>query len=312
MPFDYSAFGLRIRCDWELPELAGPAGASDLPLVRVCRGSVGTIFSPRYEDAACSVGDDDYILNVPGVARYRVRNGEIIIVETVADGDVERLRMFLMGTAMSVLCMQRGFFPLHASTIEVEGRAVAFAGHSGAGKSTLCAHFENRGYAMVGDDVCMAGARRERFVVWPSVAGTRLRRDAAAMLDRSLHAAARQDDGAEKFVFAARQGNRLRPLPLDRVYVLQTAAAGPSAFHKLSGAAALEALLSNTYRGFLLAPMGRASQHFVQSLRMLKHIEVFRVSRRWGWPHFLTEAARLEQHFASAAMAPRSGASAAE
>ncbi len=313
MPFDYFAFGFRIRSDWELPELAGPAGAADLPLVRVCRGSVGTIASPRYEDAACSVGDDDYILNVPGVARYRVRHGEDMIIESIAGGDPERLRMFLVGTALSVLCLQRGLLPLHAGTIEAGRRAIAFAGGSGAGKSTLCAHFENGGYNILSDDVCMIDVRRDHSVVWPGLPHMRLRRDAAALLERNLVDAVRQDDGAEKFLFTTRARSRLQPLPLDRIYVLKTAtAAAPRAIEPLSGAQALEVLLSNTYRGFLLGPMGRASQHFVQCLRLLRHVEVFGVRRRWGRQHFMDEAARLEGHFGAAAFPHRSGVTAAE
>jgi len=273
---------------------------------------VGSIASPRHEDLASIVGDDDCILTVPGVARYRVRHGEDIIVETIAGADPARLRVLLSGTALSVLCLQRGLLPLHAGGIEAGRRTIAFAGRSGAGKSTLCAHFENGGYAILSDDVCMIDVRREHSVVWPGPPRMRLRPDAAAMLERDLAGATAQNDGAEKLLFATRPRSRLQPVPLERIYVLGTdAVAAPTSPEPLSGTKALEALWSNTYCGSLLGPMGRASQHFVQCLRLLRHVEVFGASRRWGWHHFVDEAARLEGHFGAAAIAHRARVAAA-
>jgi hypothetical protein len=141
-----------------------------------------------------------------------------IIIESIAGGDPERLRMFLVGTALSVLCLQRGLLPLHAGAIEAGRRAIAFAGGSGAGKSTLCAHFENGGYNILSDDVCMIDVRRDHSVVWPGLPRMRLRRDAAALLERNLADAARQDEPALGLApFHGRSGAARRALRRRRV-----------------------------------------------------------------------------------------------
>ena len=49
----------------------------------------------------------------------------------VLEGDV---RAYLLGTAIGALLHQRGLLPLHASAVEVNGRAVAFIAPAGHGK----------------------------------------------------------------------------------------------------------------------------------------------------------------------------------
>lgn len=65
----------------------------------------------------------------------------------------EKVRLFILGTCMSVIMMQRGILPLHGSAVVIDGWAYAFVGHSGAGKSTLSAALASRGYPLLTDDV---------------------------------------------------------------------------------------------------------------------------------------------------------------
>ena len=95
------------------------------------------------------------MLTVDGVGRYLVRGGAEILVDA-AGGAAERdVRLFLLGSALGILCHQRGLLPLHANAVVANGAAYAFAGHSGAGKSTLAAHFAQAGYEILCDDVCV-------------------------------------------------------------------------------------------------------------------------------------------------------------
>ena len=65
----------------------------------------------------------------------------------------EMLEILGSGLLVSVLLALRGEFALHASTVEVDGRAVAFIGESGMGKSTLAAMACATGAKLVTDDL---------------------------------------------------------------------------------------------------------------------------------------------------------------
>ena len=81
MTDDHFAFGLRIRSDLALPELT-PADNSDHPCVLIRLGEVTTtIPGARRVGPTVQVGDGDFLLDVPEVARYRVRGGAEIIVD---------------------------------------------------------------------------------------------------------------------------------------------------------------------------------------------------------------------------------------
>ena len=62
------------------------------------------------------------------------------------------LRNFLLGTVFATLLRLRGLFVLHASSVNINGSAVAFSGFKGYGKSTTAMAFYNEGYPVVADD----------------------------------------------------------------------------------------------------------------------------------------------------------------
>lgn len=59
---------------------------------------------------------------------------------------------------------QLGYFVIHASAVEIDGRLALFIGESGAGKSTLAASFHASGFAMPGDDAIVIMREESRFV----------------------------------------------------------------------------------------------------------------------------------------------------
>lgn len=299
MQFEYAAYGLRIRSDLQLPELAAGPAAPDAPLVHIRLGDAGEIANPRFVDQTTFVADHDFLLAVPDIARYRVRAGTEIVIEPAAGALDSSVRTFLLGTVFGALCHQRGLLPLHASAIEVDGRVVAFGGASGAGKSTLGAYFHDCGYDVVSDDVCVVDVGHAGCVVTPSEPRFKLRPDSAAMLDRNIeHAATVELFGTEKYLFPGRRCTA-EALPFDRLYVLSEACSSSDPdIHRLTGVAAMNALLANTYRQFLLSPMSRASAHFAACSTFLKHARVYSVNRRLGWEHFVVQAEAIERHFA--------------
>src|SRR5207245_2121597 len=87
------------------------------------------------------------------VGAFQITAGREIIVEPASGVEARVLRLFLLGPALALLLVQRGLLVLHASAVEVAGRAIAFLGESGQGKSTTAAAFHACGHPVVADDV---------------------------------------------------------------------------------------------------------------------------------------------------------------
>ena len=108
----YVAFGLVIRSEIALPDLA--AATADDPVVDVTI-SFGAVPVPVGRHHRWH-GDADFILAVPP-ARYHVRGGKEIIVEPSPEGTPGDVAIFLLGSVMAALCLQRGAWAIHANAL---------------------------------------------------------------------------------------------------------------------------------------------------------------------------------------------------
>jgi hypothetical protein len=94
------------------------------------------------------------LLDVPGVARYLVRDGTLVQVDPRPGAAAAEVQRFLRMTPAAALYLQRGVPVLHAAVAaDASGRAVVLAGDSGAGKSVLLAALVRRGWGVLTDDL---------------------------------------------------------------------------------------------------------------------------------------------------------------
>jgi hypothetical protein len=66
---------------------------------------------------------------------------------------IEDAAVFLRGPILGFVLRLRGQIPLHASAVDIEGRALLLMGAPGAGKSTTAACFARMGYPLLSDDI---------------------------------------------------------------------------------------------------------------------------------------------------------------
>jgi hypothetical protein len=239
------------------------------------------------------------MLTVANVARYLIRAGGEILVDPMPGASDRDVRLFLLGSALGILCHQRGLLPLHANAIVADGGAVAFAGASGAGKSTLAAQFQSRGYEVLCDDVCVVQFDEAgRAYAWPGLPRLKLWGDAAAAFGHDSAGLDRAIEGMDKYHVPLESAGPARPIPFRRLYLLSRSADGEEGeVVRLTGMAAMEAVMAQTYRGAYLAPMGLAGRHFRQCAALAASAGIFAASRAWGYDVLEREAKRLEAHF---------------
>ena len=275
----YSLFGLTIASDIELPELVG-VGEDIIPEVSIASDPAATVDEPSDDPVAINGG---FRISIAGVARYSIRGGTEIRVAPDPRAALANVRLFLLGSAMGMLLHQRGLLPLHANAVVIDGRAYAFLGRSGAGKSTLAAAFHDRGFAVLSDDVCairfddQGGAS-----ISPGLPRLRLWRDALidSGRDPADHPASFSGDPEyDKFDVRLAHGGA-DALPLAGIVALRWGEVDTLA--TLSGLAAVEVLIANTYRGGYVALLGRQRDHLQECVNLSRSVPVLALDRTKG------------------------------
>ena len=146
-----------IESDLALPELL-PASADQLAEpahIQIRRADVATHGLPGGQQLGPFLWatPDSLWLEVPNVARFHVQCGNSILVDQAPGTDEDSIRVFLLGSALGAVLLQRGQLVLHGNAIRIGDQCMICAGSSGAGKSTLAAGFMQRGYQVLADDV---------------------------------------------------------------------------------------------------------------------------------------------------------------
>jgi hypothetical protein len=295
---DYAGFGLRIRSRIGLPELTGvePNGEADVEI------EIGSVPAPPGGVEGLLQTDSGLILVVSGVARFLISNGARIIVDPVPEVPERNVRLYLLGSAFGALLHQRGLLPLHANTVEIDGRLAAFMGASGEGKSTLAAWFHDHGYRVISDDVSVVRRGSDsRISVAPGQQRLRLWRDALDASGRDSSTYSRSflgHDEIDKYdvPFPSRRGCA-DERELAAVYVLESA--DRFSIEPLTGLEAAEAVFSHTYRGRYVSDAGTQQQHWSSAVAVIRSIPIFRLKRPRDLLRMDEDSRRILDHFAS-------------
>ncbi len=234
-------------------------------------------------DAGAAPAESEYCFSVPDVGEYRILNGERIAIFPAPDVPDARLRVFLMGSALAALAVQRGLLFLHGSAVRLAGRTIALCGPAGSGKSSLAAALLARGASFVCDDLGRFDVDAGRAVVYPSTPRLKLSPETLAALDWRPDGCARVFPGARKFHVPQTLDDAWSPVPLDAICVLDWDG-NPVCVTRLSGREALQALVAAaTYRPGMLDAHGRLGHHWAQCVELTAAVPVYRLTRARTW-----------------------------
>ena len=284
MHFCYGVHGLVIASEFALPELEPrqrrPVNAPD---VRIAMGAISELPARTTELPYLDAEHGQALLKIPGAGRFLVQDGRNVVVEPDDDADPSVVRLFLLGSVIGLLCHQRGLLPLHASAVEIDGEAVAFVGIQGQGKSTMAAHCLAHAPArLVADDILVVSFdAMGRPWAHPGMPSVKLWRDALAALGRGVESLRPDWLRADKFHMPVMDCLVQAPVPLMRVYVLESDAdAGAGTITPLTGVAAAANLIAHTYRVEYLDAAEQRPTHFSTSTRLARSVQVMRLARR--------------------------------
>jgi len=174
LSYDYILYGFRLRTRIRLTLDDAPVeGKADLELFP----AVPDWFESTISQITLDPSDWMHIHEIAGAWSY-VRYdgmfdflispmGDRIFYRWLAEVSLESFQTYALGRIFSFALVKKGYEPLHAATVVVNQRAVAFLGASTFGKSSLAACFVAAGYPLLTDDVLRLEEEGGRYIAFP-------------------------------------------------------------------------------------------------------------------------------------------------
>jgi hypothetical protein len=266
-PF-YLLYGLRVRSAIPLP--APQLVSSERAGIEFSEGSVALFWRVR-RDAGIDATEEDWFqharlpdgsdyLQWSGLFEFLVSaDGGRIVYRELDGGSPESFQTYLLGQVLSFAVLKQGTEPLHATTVVIDGGAVAFLGGCGYGKSSLGAAFLQVGYPLLTDDLLVLKEQGDRFMAYPGAPRIKLFPDIARSLLGERVNGVPMNNETSKIVIPLDQNKTAFPggaFPLKAIYVLTSPRSGSRShrisIRSLSAQRAFVELIKNTFNAVIV------------------------------------------------------------
>jgi hypothetical protein len=200
-------------------------------------------------------------------------DGKTIVCRQSNQASGESFRVYLLGQALSFALVKQGFEPLHATTVVVNGEAVAFLGDGGFGKSSLAACFLAAGHRILTDDLLILRETSKGILAYPGPDRIKLfPRVARKFLGEAASGVTMNPFTRKMIVPLSRRHVCMRPVPLRAIYAI---AAPREVFRKqaiciepLSPREAFFELVKNTFN-YRIVDGERLERQFIATERLV-------------------------------------------
>jgi hypothetical protein len=287
----YDIYGISLRSEIELafPE-SDPNPSADVTLL---------VASPDFFQGATRLA----VINSSPTRWYkfaRLDNGQIYLrwddlFEFLVDADgrriwcgwlgavsLESLQVYLLGHVLSFALITQGYEPLHATSVVIDGNAIAFLGSSGFGKSSLAAAFLADGHRLLTDDMLLLKRTGEGYEGQPGPARIKLFPKMARRFLAGTASAVPMNSETEKLVLPLSPNLRhVGGAPLRALYVLSAPLdvrrQQPIQLTSLSTRETFVELVRGTFNSVLTGP-DRLARQYTQCLGFASQVVARRIS----------------------------------
>ncbi len=276
----YTVYNLHVCSDFEIPELfSWPNGCQEKADLCISEGRI----SESQKSGLSQVGpflfgdEQTVFLTVPDIARFLVQSGKNIVYQKLGNSRDDDVRVFLLGSCLGAILIQRGFLVLHGCTVKIGQGCVVCVGHSTVGKSTLAAAFMRKGYSLMSDDVCAINENGEAI---PSIPRIKLNKNMADLLEintgglKTIRAACDSK-------FSLPLGNKFNDtnLPVYAVYELSVWSSATTIESDLNKVEHFSLLNRNLYRPRYLMAMNKKADGFRQCTELVGNVHMAQLKR---------------------------------
>lgn len=277
----YHAFGLKIKSIIPLPELVASNEAIDVPEVQINIAELNDIWEKKSSQQGKIIVENCLVMfQVPDTATFLIEDGKKIIVSPMKESDENKIRLYILGTCMGVLLMQRKVLALHGSAIAIGGKAYAFIGDSGAGKSTLASTFIKHGYQLLSDDIIPIIKDKKGLPnVIPTYPQQKLWLESLKKFGMNSAAYSPLFERETKFAIPVYSNYYDQPLQLAGVFEITKIGEGNVKIMPIENLKRFSTLFYQTFRHSLIPRLGLREWHFTESARIIKHIKMYQVQR---------------------------------
>jgi hypothetical protein len=275
----FQAFGLTISSCIDFPELIPATGEAQ---VSVLYGDVPQELPGATCKGVCYEAIPGQVLfQLPGVARFWVRDGKEIVVDRHPDAHDDDVRLVLLSSPFGALLQERGYLVLSGSMVKAEDGCVIFAGPSGVGKSSLAAAMRRQGYLCMSDDICAISIGEDGV---PYAVGSypqaKLWPDALEHLSIDIASVRHVRPCLEKRAVPFEDAYCHERLPVKRLYWICASRHKPDiCIEPITGPRKLKVLRDSTYRLEFLSGLGLTTPHFKQLASLAAHVAAVDLTR---------------------------------
>lgn len=277
----YKAFGYSILSDIPLPELQ----QINNPEIRIDVAIHFADLTERWSELSVSprkvaVTEKLIMFSIPDLALFAIEGGTTITISPEKGADEDKLRLYVLGSCMGAILLQRKILPLHGSAVVIDNKAYAFIGDSGHGKSTLASSFIQRGFQLLTDDVIAVTLNDHNIpYVTPAYPQQKLWQESLDAFGMNSDQFRPVYDRETKYAIPVTSQFSNDTLPLAGIFELvkmNCCHAGIRSIHKLER---LPLLYHHTYRNFFLPDKGLTKWHFDTTARLSGNIDIYQLQR---------------------------------
>lgn len=276
---DYLTYGLRIRSEIPLPELADRTDG--LPPDVVIRRGVLDIS----DDERARVNVIDFAPD--GTVRYfwsevvgaRVSaDGRDVLIEAAHDASDDLLAFPILGPILSEILRAHGHFVLHAGAVVIDGQAVGFMADKGGGKSTTTTMLVSSGARLLTDDLFAIHAHTG--LAPPGFGQVKLVAEARAFVPEGATVRPEVHDKIDKTRVKLGRFDAKGHFPVPWVFVLERGTGEDCRIEPLCAEEALVALVRFSFPerfGDAGAAHGRGTTDFLNAVSVSRQVRVARL-----------------------------------
>ena len=178
----YQTYGLSIKSDFKIDAFQEVKEfANDDKIIRIEDSAVdfkGYDFIDGF--LIREYTEHGFLYVIKNVVAFLVKE-DCMLMQPLCDNN-KVWQSFLVGGAMSIVLIQRGYFLLHGSAVKFNSSAFLFLGLSGVGKSSVATGLGQKGYTIITDDICAISKSEEDLFISAGTKQVRLLKDAVEVL----------------------------------------------------------------------------------------------------------------------------------
>jgi len=278
----YRVYGLNINSNIEISEFSKrDEDFKDEDKVSILYGQISQdILEEIKEGKRSNITKEQVWFHIDQVATYFIKNGNTVIIEPCENCNECLMKVYIMGSVLGLLLLQREVTAIHGGTIIIDGKAVIFTGERGAGKSTLTTAFGKKGYSFLSDDVAALNFDNE-LAIEPGFPYHKLCVDALEsmnyyMEDYSFF----QADGIIKYLVPDFHGFYKEKVPITSICELTVGDVENVQVEEIVGGEKLNKIIKNIYRIEYLGSMGGMTPKYLKKcIEVAKKIKFYKITR---------------------------------